>query len=98
KFPGMKARGHEIVARAFGRRRREDRRLEFEKALLLHAPPQRIDDLTALHDVLMQVLAAQIEETVTKPDVLGIFLLAEHRHRQFGSPAQDLDLANVDFD
>ena len=33
-------------------------------------------------------LAAQVEEAVFEPDVLGIFLLAEHRHRQFvGRPS-----------
>ena len=52
----------------------------------------------ALHDVAVQMLAAQIEEAVTQPDVLGIVLLAEHRHRQLAGAAQDLDLADVDFD
>ena len=35
EFSGMQPRGHEIVARAFGRGRGQDRRLEFEEA----APP-----------------------------------------------------------
>ena len=52
----------------------------------------------ALHDVLVQMLAAQIEEAIAEPDVLGIILLAEYRHRQFGGPSQHLDLADVDFD
>jgi len=56
------------------------------------------DDLAALDDILVQVLAAQVEETVLQPCFFGIFLLAEHRHRQFAGRPQNLDLANIDFD
>ena len=45
ELAGMDARRHQIVARAFRRRRGQDRRLEFEEALLLHAPADRVDDL-----------------------------------------------------
>ncbi len=44
------------------------------------------------------MLAAQVEETVFQPDLFRVFLLAEHRHRQFGGGAQHLDLVDVDFD
>ncbi len=57
-----------------------------------------VDDGAALHDVLVQMLAAQIEEAVFEPDLLGIFLLAEHRHRQFAGRPQHLDLADIDLD
>ena len=40
EFSGMDATWHEIVARPFRRRGGEDRRLEFEEALLLHAAAQ----------------------------------------------------------
>ena len=98
ELPRMQARRHEIVARALGRGGGEDRRLEFEEALLLHPPPQRIDDVAALHDVAVQALAAQVEETVFEPDLLGIFLVAEDRQRQFAGPSQNFDLAGVDLD
>ena len=52
----------------------------------------------ALHDVVVQPLAAQIEEAVVEPDVLRIFLIAEHRHRQFARRAQHLDLGREDLD
>ncbi len=87
----MQARRHEEVARAFRRRRGQDRRLEFEEALLLHAAADRVDDLPALDDVAVQPLAPQIEEAVFEADLFRIFLLAEHRHRQFGGRAQHLD-------
>ena len=44
------------------------------------------------------LLAAQVEETVLKPYVLRIFLIAEHRHRQFAGRTQHLDLADIDLD
>ena len=98
ELAGMDPRRHQEVARAFRRRRRQDRRLEFEEALLLHPLAHRIDDRAAGHDVLVQLLATKVEETVLKPYVLRIFLLAEHRQRQFAGRAQHLDLADVDFD
>ena len=79
----MQPRGHEEVARTLGRRRGQDRGLELEETLLLHPPAHGINDRAAGHDVLMQPLAAQVEETVLEPDILRIFLLAEHRQRQF---------------
>ena len=67
-------------------------------ALCLHPRAQRVDDLAAQHDVLMQLLAPQIEEAVAQPHVLGIILLAEHRHGQFGGGSQNLDSGDIDFD
>ena len=98
ELSGMQARRHEVVARAFRRRRGQDRRLEFEEARLLHAPADRIDHLPAHHDVLVQLVAAQIEEAVLEPDLLRIFLVAEHRHRQFAGGPEHLDLADIDLD
>ena len=57
-----------------------------------------VDDCAARHDVLVQLLATQVEETVLKPDVLRIFLVAEHRQRQFAGRPQHLDLADIDLD
>ena len=98
EFAGMNARRHQEVARAFRRGRRQDRGLEFEEALLLHPLAHGIDDRAAGHDVLVQLLAAQVEEAVLQPDVLRIFLLAEHRQRQFGRRPQHLDLADINLD
>jgi hypothetical protein len=97
EFPGMQARGHEIIARAFRRRRSQDRRLEFEETGLFHAPADRIDDLPALDDVVVQPLAPQVEETVFQPRLFRIFLVAKHRHRQFAGRPQHLNLGDIDF-
>ena len=61
---GMDAARHQEVARAFRRRRGQDRRRVFGKADLAHAPAHRRDDLGALDDVGVQRLAAQVEEAV----------------------------------
>ena len=94
----MNSRRHQEVARAFRRRRRQDRGLEFEEALFLHPLAHGIDDRAAGHDVLVQLLATKVEETVLKPYIFRIFLLAEHRHRQFGRRTQYLDFADVKLD
>jgi hypothetical protein len=52
----------------------------------------RIESITLprSHDVLVQLLAAQIEEAVFQPRILRVFEIAEHRQRQFGRPAPAL--------
>ena len=68
EFSRMDARGHQIIARAFRRRRGQDRRLEFEEAA---APScgggSKSITCAAQHDVVVQMLAAQIEEAVFEP-------------------------------
>ena len=94
----MDAARHQIVARALGRGRGQDRRLELEEALLLHPPPQRIDDRAAQHDVVVQPLAPQVEEAVTQPRIFRIIRIAEHLDRQFAGRAQHLDLGDEHLD
>ena len=98
ELPGMNPRGHQEIARAFRRGGRQDRGLEFEETLLLHAPAHGIDDRAAPHDILVQLFATKVEETVLKPYVFRIFLLPEHRQRQFASRTQHLDFADIEFD
>ena len=98
EFARMNAAGHQEVARALRRRRGQDRRLELEEALLLHALAHRIDDLAAGHDVLVELLTTKVEETVLKPYIFRIFLLAEHRQRQFAGRTQHLDLGDEKLD
>ena len=98
ELAGMDARGHEEVASTLGRGCGEDRRLELEEALVRHAAAQRVDDLAALHDVLVDALTAEVEEAIAQPDVLGILGVAEDRKRQFGGLAQHLDVGREDLD
>ena len=50
----MQACRHQEVARAFRRRGRQDRRLEFGKTLRHHAGADRLNDLGTQHDVVMR--------------------------------------------
>ena len=67
----VQARGHQKIAGALGRARGQDRRLELDEALLLHAPADRGDDRRAQQDGLVHDLAAQVEEAVAKARFLG---------------------------
>ena len=88
----MQARRHQEVARALRRGGGEDRRLELEEAAgSFMRPRSAVDDRAALHDVLVQLLAAQVEEAVGEPRLLRVVLVAEHRHRQLGRRAEHLD-------
>ena len=91
ELAGMNARRHQEVARALGAGRGQDRRLELEEALVHHAAAQRVDDLATLHDVLVDALAAEIEEAIAQANVFRVFGVAEDRERQFGSLGQHLD-------
>jgi hypothetical protein len=46
----------------------------------------------------MQAVAAQVEKAIGEPDVLGIFLIAEHRQRQFPGFGEDIDHGGENFD
>src|ERR1700732_877900 len=69
EFSRMQPGRHQQIARALGTRSGENRGLELEKALCLHPRAERVDDLTAQHDVFMQLLAAQIEKAIAQPYV-----------------------------
>ena len=94
----MQPRRHQEIARAFGTRGGQDRGLELEEPLALHSSAKRINDLTAQHDVLVELLPPQIQEAVPEPRVLGIGLIAEHWQRQVGGWPQHFDLAYVNLD
>ena len=98
ELAGVNARRHQEVARAFGARGGEDRRLELEETLALHAPAHRIDDPAAQHDVGVQLFAPQVEEAVLEPGVLGVRQVAEDRQRQLAGRPEHFDVAHVNLD
>ena len=96
----MQARRHQEVARTLGRRGGQDRRLELGEALLVHVAADARDHPRAQHDVALHLLAAQIEEAILEPGLLGIVALGVDLQRQgFGRRVQgervhdQLDLA-----
>ena len=98
ELAGMHAARHQIIARAFGRGRGEDRRLELEEAGIAHALAQRPDDVLPLHDIGVQRFAPEIEEAISEPRVLRIVRLAEHRQRQLLGFGQHIEALDPDLD
>jgi hypothetical protein len=94
----MQAGRDEEVPRSFRARGGQDRRLELHEAAGLHARAQAVDHAAAQHDVLVQLLAPEIEEAVGEPRLLRILLVAEDRHRQLGRRTEHLEVGRVDLD
>jgi hypothetical protein len=94
----MQPRGHQEVACALRAGGRQDRGLELEEALVLHAPAQGVDDRAAPHDVLVERRAAQVQEAVFEADVLRVIVLARHGERQFGRGAEHLHVGDEHLD
>ena len=78
----MHAAGHQEVARTFGRRLGEDRRLDVEEALLVEVLPHRHRDAVPQDDVLLQGRAAQVEVAVLEPRLFRHRLLAVDEERR----------------
>ena len=81
-----------------GDRGGQDRRLEFVEARPFMRRAHRIDHLAAQHDVVVELLAPQVEEAISQPRILGIRLVAEHRQRQFAGWPQHFDLTDINLD
>ena len=94
----MQARGHEEVARPFRRGRGDDRRLELGEARIPHGVAQPLDDARAQHDVVVQGLAAQVEEAIGQPRFFRVILVAENRQRQVVGRAQHFHVGRIDLD
>ena len=77
----LRAARHEIVARALGRRLRQDRRLDVDEAVLVHELAQRARHGVAQPQVLQHRLAAQIEIAVAQPQLLADGLVVMERRR-----------------
>ena len=82
ELAGMEAGGHQEVARPLGRARGQDRGLELDEALRLHAPADARDDPGAQQDVPVHRLAAQVEKAVAQPGLLRVVALGVDLQRQ----------------
>ena len=95
--PLVEAARHDEVARALGRRLVEDRRLDVEKARLLHVPPDDPHHPSAQAQVALQLLASQVKPSVAEPkrlvDVLLVELEGEWRRAR-----HDLELVDGELD
>jgi len=93
----MDAAGHQVVARAFRRAAGEDGRLEFHEAALGHAAAEGRDHLLAQDDVLVQFVAAQIQEAVLEAEVFRALFLAVHEDGKLFGHGLDDHLMDHDF-
>ena len=82
ELAGMQAGRHQEVAGTLGRARGQDRRLELDEALCLHAPADARDHARAQQDVLLHRLAPQVEEAKAQAGVLRIVALGVDLERQ----------------
>ena len=97
----MDAARHEIVARALGRRLRQDRRFDLEEPVVAQVPPRDLHQPMAQDDVLLQLRAAQVEEPVAKAKLLGgeIFVArARDRNRRRRRRSDDLERRRANLD
>ena len=97
ELPGMHARGYQVVARAFGRRAGEHRRLDVDEAVRIEILPHRHGGAIAQHQVLLHRLAAQVDDAVREAHRLREILVVElERRRERG--VEDLDVVREHFD
>ena len=73
---------HQKVPRAFRAGGGENRGLELGKARLDHTAAEAGNDPCAEHDVLVNLLTAQIQEPIFQPQLIGIRLAARDLHGQ----------------
>jgi len=71
----MHARRDEIVARAFGGRLGEDRRLDLEELQLGQRPSRALQQAMAQHQIGLELGPAQVQMAVLEPQLLGRELL-----------------------
>ena len=94
----MQARRNEEVARAFGRRRGQNRRLKFGEALFDHPSADRGDHVRPQQDVALHLLPPQIEEAIAQTRFFPrLFVRGDDQRRDVGR-AQKFERIDANFD
>ena len=98
ELAGVDAARHEVVARAFGRGLRQDRRLDLPEALAVEVRPDGHRHAVAQPQVGLQGRAAEIEVPVSQPQLVrGRHVVRDHEGRDLGL-AEDLQLGGLHLD
>ena len=94
---GIDAAGHQIIARAFRRRARHERRFDFEKPMLGQRLAHGEGDLRAQNDIALHVRAAQIDVAILQARVFLDVDVFFHRERRRARFVQDPELLDHHF-
>jgi hypothetical protein len=95
-LPGLRAARHEVVARAFGRRLGEHRRLDVDEAVAVEVLAHRARDRVTQAQPFLHHVATQVDVTVLEPRLfLDLFVELERDRLR---AVQHLDLAREQFD
>ena len=89
---------HQVVARAFRRGLRQDRRLDLEEALLVEVAADRDRRVVPQDQVLLQPRPPQIEIAIAQPRLLGDRRVLGDRERRRLRLVQQADLGRDDLD
>src|SRR5215467_57102 len=97
----MHATRHEIIACAFGRRLRQDRRLDLEKSALTQNAPRHLHQAMSENDVLLELRATQIQIAMAQAKLLRgqrLSSRSRYRDRRSGGRPHDFEALRADFD
>src|SRR6185436_13098288 len=97
----MDAAWHEIVARALGRRLREDRCFDLNETPVAEEPTRHLHQPVAQDDVFLKLGPSQIEKTVTESEFFRreVFVArARDRDRRWCCRSDNLQRARADLD
>ena len=95
-LPGMRARRHQVVAGALGRRLRQHRRLDVDEVVVVEVLAHRARDRVAAPQALLHHVAAQVDVAVLEPELLAHFLVERERRRR--RRVQDHELRGEQLD
>ena len=96
ELAGMRARRHQVVARALGRRLRQHRRLDVDEVVVVEVLAHRARDRVAAAQPLLHHVAAQVDVAVLEPELLAHFLVERERRRR--RRVQDHELRGEQLD
>ncbi len=98
ELTGLQARGHDELARALGRGRPQQRRLDLAESLVVHGATQGGVDAGAQAKVGLHLLAAKVEVAIAQAHrFVDLDAVVELEGRRFGQ-REYLDLAVGQFD
>ena len=94
----MQTARHQEIARAFGRRLDEHRRLDLDELALVEKIAHRFHNPVAQHQIALQRAAPQIEVAVLHAQVLVDVVVFVHLERRDGRTVQHFQIVDRDLD